>query len=105
MLISRQGRAQLLHHRQRAALLAEELAAHVVVHSDDVPAFVVQQADTLRADQPAGTGDDGFLRGHVESFQPRGSEFCETSASNSSSRPASARSEPCSFLWSPPKGA
>jgi len=35
-------------------LLAEELTAHVVVDSYDIPALLVQQSDTLGTDETAG---------------------------------------------------
>ena len=60
--VARQGRYQLGDDGLRSALLAEELAAHVVVGADHIPALFVQEPDTLRTDQATGSGDKGRHR-------------------------------------------
>jgi hypothetical protein len=50
-------------------MLAEELPAHVVIDALDCPAALVEEGDDLRADEPAGAGDECGLarqRGKAE---------------------------------------
>ena len=55
------GIHQVSHHRARRAGRAEELLPHVVIDANHVPALASQQARALGADEPAGSGDHGFL--------------------------------------------
>jgi hypothetical protein len=53
------SRHQLVGHVRGRGLGAEEARPHVVLEPDHVPAGLDQVTDRLRADQPAGAGDDG----------------------------------------------
>ena len=57
----RASRAQPLEVPGRVAVLAEEVAAHVVVDAVHAPAALVEERDDLRADQAARAGDEGRL--------------------------------------------
>ena len=54
MPVVREGGLQFLDDGMRGALLAEKLAAHVVIDADNLPAFSGKLADAFRADEPAG---------------------------------------------------
>ena len=60
MRITRQRVDQLVHDWLGASGRTEERLTHVVVDADYVPALFAQDAGTFRADQAAGSSNDGF---------------------------------------------
>jgi hypothetical protein len=71
MSIGRQRLLKVDAGRLRGCGWTEEVAAHVVIDTHDIEAFVREQAAGLRADQSRGSGDEGNAHGTARIMRER----------------------------------